>query len=185
LKAHGSARCFRSTSIVWIELDGDSDKPIRTGIGQRTEQDSMDDAEDGGVGADAEREGADDDRGEARCAPERAHRESGVLPEVVEPPEGPRIAMQVLRPRHATKRASSRQAGLGIGQPPTLVLVLEDTEVRRQLAFELGLSAVRLDEMDETKQESSQSSHRYSTSLDIQVNHGADNAIELLGCQVE
>ena len=63
--------------------------------------------------------------------------------------------------------------------------------MRGELAFELGLSAVRLEEMDETKQESSKSSHRYgsfsrsSTSLDIQVNHGADTAIELLGCQVE
>src|SRR5918994_6636738 len=86
LKAHRSGRRFRSAPIVWIELDGDSDKPIRTGIGQRTKQDSMDDAEDGGVGADAERECADDDGGEPRCAQERAYRESGVLPEVVEPP---------------------------------------------------------------------------------------------------
>src|SRR6185503_19778225 len=71
--------------------------------------------------------------------------------------------MQLLRPRHSTKRASSRQAGVGIGQPPTLVLVLEDTDVRRQLAFELGLGAVRLEEVDETKQESSKGRHRYGS----------------------
>lgn len=71
--------------------------------------------------------------------------------------------MQLPRLRNPAERASSRQAGLGIGQPPTLVLVLEDTEVRRQLAFELGLSAVRLEEMDETKQESSNDSHRYGS----------------------
>ena len=131
LKAHRSDRRFDAAPIVWLELGGDPDKPIGTGIRQRAEQHGMDDAEDGGVGADAEREGADDDRGEPRRAQERARRESGVLTEVVEPPERPRIAMQLLRLRHSTKRASSRQAGLGVGQPPTLVLVLEDTEVRR------------------------------------------------------
>jgi hypothetical protein len=35
--------------------------------------------------------------------------------------------------------------------------------VRRQLAFELGLGAVRLEEMDETKQESSKGSHCYGS----------------------
>ena len=80
LKAHRSGRRFRSPPIARIELDGESDKPIRTGIRQRAEQHGMDDAEDGGVGADAEREGADDDRGEPRRAQERAHRELGVLP---------------------------------------------------------------------------------------------------------
>jgi len=62
--------------------------------------------------------------------------------------------------RNPAERASSRQAGLGVGQTPTPVLVLEEREVRRQLAFELGLGAVRLEEMDETKQESSKSRHR-------------------------
>ena len=71
--------------------------------------------------------------------------------------------MEFLRLRNPAECASSLQAGLGIGQPPTLVLVLEDTEVRRELAFELGFSAVRLEEMDETKQESSKSSHRYGS----------------------
>jgi len=123
----------------------------------------MDDAEDGSVGADAEREGADDDRGEPRCALERAHRESGVPPEVAEPPERPRIAMQFFRLRHPTQRASSGEARLRVGQPPAFVLVLKDTEVRRQLAFELGLGALRLEEMDETKPESSKGSHHYGS----------------------
>ena len=71
--------------------------------------------------------------------------------------------MELLRLRHPAERASSRQAGLGVGQPTALVFVLEETEVRRQLAFELGLGAVRLEEMDETKQESSKSRHRYAS----------------------
>ena len=66
---------------------------MSTGKRQLAQQHGIDDAEDGGVGADAEREGSDDDRSEPWCAQERAHRESGVLPEVVEPPERPGIAM--------------------------------------------------------------------------------------------
>ena len=84
-----------------MELDGDSDKLISTGKRQRAQQHGMDDAEDLCVGADAERKGADDDHAEPRCAQKRANRESGVPPEVGKPPERPRIAMQLLRPRHS------------------------------------------------------------------------------------
>jgi hypothetical protein len=96
-------------------LGGDPDKPIGTGIGQRAEQHGMDHAEDGGVGADAQREGAHDDGGEPRRAQECAGRESGVLPEIVEPSERPGVAMQFLRLRDPPEYASGRQAGLGIG----------------------------------------------------------------------
>ncbi len=117
MKAHRRGRVFDAAPILWIELDGDPNKAIRTGIRQRAEQHGMDDAEDGGVGADAERERADDDSGEPRRAHERARRESGVLPEVVEPPERPRIAMKFLRLRNAAERTSGRQAGISVGQP--------------------------------------------------------------------
>src|SRR3954470_16157646 len=93
LKAHRSGRRLDAAPIVWIELDGEPDKPISTGKRQRSEQHGMDDAEDGCVGADAERESAHDHRGEPRRAQERARRESRVLPEIVEPPERPGIAM--------------------------------------------------------------------------------------------
>ena len=131
LNAYRSRRGLDAAPIAWIELDGDPNKAISTGIRQRSEQHGMDDAEDGGVGADAEREGAHHDRGEPRRAHERARRESRVLTQVAEPPERSGIAMEFLRLRHPAERASSRQAGRGIGQPPTFVLVLKDTEVRR------------------------------------------------------
>ena len=123
----------------------------------------MDDAEDGGVGADADRERANHDCGEPRRAHERAHRESCVLPEVVEPAERPRIAMHSFAcatPPNA--RRAARRASPSVN-PRRLYLVLEDTEVRGQLAFEFGLSAMRLEEMDETQQESSDSRHRYGS----------------------
>ena len=53
----------------------------------------MDDAEDGAVGAEAERE---------------------VPTTTAVNPGARRSAMELLRPRHSTERASSRQAGVGI-----------------------------------------------------------------------
>jgi hypothetical protein len=93
LNAHRSGRGLAAASIVWIELDGDPNKAISTRIRQRSEQHGMDDAEDGCVGTDAERKGADYDSGEPRRAHERARRESRVLTEVAEPTERPGIAM--------------------------------------------------------------------------------------------
>jgi hypothetical protein len=93
LKAHRSGRRLDAAPVVSIELGADPNKAISTGIRQRAEQHGMDDAEDGGVGADAEREGAHDDRGEPRRSQERSRRESRVLTEVAEPTERPGIAM--------------------------------------------------------------------------------------------
>ncbi|HEU4994475.1 MAG TPA: hypothetical protein VFT29_06625, partial [Gemmatimonadaceae bacterium] len=72
--------------------------------------------------------------------------------------------MKFLHLRNPAERASSCQAGLRVGQPTTLVFVLEDTEVRGELTFKLGLTAARLEEVDETKQESPDSRHRYGSS---------------------
>ena len=45
----------------------DDDEPVRVGIIERTEQHDIDDGEDRGAGADAEREGKDGDDGKARA----------------------------------------------------------------------------------------------------------------------
>src|SRR3954462_8737397 len=83
LKAHRSGRRLDAAPIVWIELDGDPNKAISTGIRQRSEQHGMDDAEGGCVAADAGRESAHAPRGDPGRAKGRARRESRVLPEIV------------------------------------------------------------------------------------------------------
>jgi len=57
-------------------------QPVRIGIGERPEEQRVDDAEDGGVGADAERERGNGDEGESRRADQEARRVAEVLDEV-------------------------------------------------------------------------------------------------------
>jgi hypothetical protein len=65
-------------------------QPLRVGVGQRPQQDAVDDAEDRGVGADAEGQGEDREQGESRLpqeladggaevAEERIHRQAPVV----------------------------------------------------------------------------------------------------------
>ena len=54
-------------------------EPLRMRIRQRLEQHAVDDAEDGGVGADAERERQDRDRGVARALGQGAEGVAHVL----------------------------------------------------------------------------------------------------------
>src|SRR5690349_4910897 len=57
----------------------DGDEPVGVSIRERVEQDSVDDAVDGGRGADPEREGADGERGVERTATQRARRVADVV----------------------------------------------------------------------------------------------------------
>ena len=63
--AHSGSRDPEVVEAERRERAGDEDQPLGLGIRQRLEQHAVDDAEDGGVGADAERERQDRDRGVA------------------------------------------------------------------------------------------------------------------------
>ncbi len=67
---------------VVLNLGPDHDDAVGFVVGQRGEERGVDDAEDGGVGADAESEGEDSDRGEAGVFPEEAEAEDEVAPAV-------------------------------------------------------------------------------------------------------
>ena len=56
--------------------------PIDVGIRQLPQQHGVDDAEDRGIGADAERQSGHSDTGEAGPFPERAESEAHVLPHI-------------------------------------------------------------------------------------------------------
>ena len=64
----------------------DHDELVRIGIGHRREQRAVDDAEDGRIGADSEREGQDGDRREAGPAQQEAEAEHHVPSEMGEHP---------------------------------------------------------------------------------------------------
>ena len=58
------------------------DHAVGLGIGERLEQDGVDDGEDGGVGSDAEGEGGDGGDGEGRVRDEHAEGIFEVVPEI-------------------------------------------------------------------------------------------------------
>ena len=110
---------------------------------QRPQQHGVDDAEDGGIGADAERERQHRDGGEAGRAAQTSDRVPHVVSDVLQPPERSRVAMQVLRQRHAAHRAPRGQARLVRRQSAAAMLVFEQREMRRHLAIEIRVGAIR------------------------------------------
>ncbi len=65
-----------------------------------------------------------------------------VTPQILEPHEGARVSVQVLRQRHAAHRAPRGQARVFPSQTTTNVLLLEQREVRSDLAIEIVVRAI-------------------------------------------
>ena len=65
-----------------VLLDGD--KALGIGVGKRAQQHAVDDAEDGGVGADAERESEYGDDGESRRFSQHSQRVAKIAEEILE-----------------------------------------------------------------------------------------------------
>ena len=85
---------------------------VRLGIGQRPQQHRVDDAEDGRVRADAEREREHGDAGESRASAEHPRRMPRVVPELLQPRPSPRGGGVFRDQREAAKLASGRGASL-------------------------------------------------------------------------
>ena len=67
---------------ITVHLGPDHDDAVGLVVGQRGQQRSVNDAEDGGVGANAEREGENGDRREAGIFPEQTQAEKEVAPAI-------------------------------------------------------------------------------------------------------
>ena len=100
-----------SPGALWPDVD----QPILAAIDQRTHQHAADDAEDRGVGADAERERDDDGGGQALRAQQRSQADAHVLDERfahVEPAAVPDAAHLVAQPRHVAELPQRAQPRL-------------------------------------------------------------------------
>ena len=116
---------------------------IGVAIRQRPQQDGADDAEDGGVGADAERERDHGDGGEARRPPQRAQRRARRSRRRSSSQMNVRASRcRSLRVRDAAERAPRREARLVRGHAAAPILVLEQGEVRVDLARDFRLGAI-------------------------------------------
>ena len=116
---------------------------IRLAHRKLAQQELIDEREDAGVGADAEREGKDGGRGEARTPPQRPRAVSGVARQLLGPAQAALIAERL----HGLRGRPRLQAGLAQG----LVRILSagaggvgnQLEVQPQFLLEILVAAVR------------------------------------------
>ena len=126
--------------------DADVDKAmgIRHG-GRATEQQRVGDGEDSGVGADADREREHGRRSHGRIAPQHPHGILPIPPRVVEPQERAFVPVELLGPIDAAQREPRGAPGLVRRQAAAAILVLEEGEMRGELACEVLLTAIGLE----------------------------------------
>src|SRR5690606_3742618 len=109
------------------------------GIGKGLEQNAVDDREDRGVRADAERQQRENADGEPDVAPERAKRLARVAHEVIEQRDAPCVAALVLAPLDAAERAQRGATRLVRRHAGSDVLLRLPLDVVAQLFVELLL----------------------------------------------
>ena len=120
----------------------DVDQPIFVAIDERPQQHAADDAEDGGVGADAERERDDDGEREALGAQQRAQRDAHVLSKRlgrVEPAAAPDAPHRLARQRDVAE-LPQRGETRGVGILAAIDALLDaEREVAADLVVEVAL----------------------------------------------
>ena len=119
---------------------GGGDEAGGVAIRERAEEDGIDDAEDGRVGADAQGGGQDDDGGECRVVLEAAAGVPQVGREAVEPRELPHFAYLLLDARDVSECALGRMTGLIGRQAGLLELFGFEFQIGAQFAFQVVLA---------------------------------------------
>jgi hypothetical protein len=117
---------------------------------QPPQQEGIDETEDRGVRADAERERENGDEGERGRAPQRPERVLQIAPCIVDPTERPRIAMKLLRLLDPAERQPRGMACLFRQHPSAQELIFEDRQMRGNFALELRLPSARLQRIEKS-----------------------------------
>ena len=121
----------------------EQDDAVGVGIVEGLQEDAVDDAEHGRARADAEREGAGGDDGEAGLAAEGAGALAQLAGEGVEDVQRPRVATVLLDLRDAAEGEARASKGLGAGYAlPLLEAVGFELDVLGQLGGEVGLEVL-------------------------------------------
>ena len=114
------------------------DQLAAVAVGQRSQQHAVDDAEDGGVGADAQRHGEDDDQREAGAAAQVAQAVANVLRgRFEEPATASDRGRRLLPPATVAEQAKRFTACRLVRHPARDVLLDQHVEVVLQLRVEL------------------------------------------------
>ena len=117
----------------------DRNEPIRLLVRQRPQQHRVRHAEHRSVGANRQRQRDDGGHRETGRAAQRPRRVGQIAPEIVDPDNRPRVAVELLRLLQAAEREPRRAMGVVRSQATAAVFVFEQSQVRRYLAREIRL----------------------------------------------
>ncbi len=124
---------------------GDPHEAAGIAEGQRADEESVDDAENGGAGADAEADDENGERGEAGVAAKGAEGVTKVLENAIEGGQAAGVAVQLFRRFDAAEREEGGAAGFGGSQAAPPVLFGEQFDVRGDFVVEFAVE-IRLAE---------------------------------------
>ena len=139
----------------------DRDQLLGARVRERLEEDAAHHREEGGVGADAEREGHDRDGGEAGAAPEDAQAVAQVLEQRLDEADAARVAVLLLDRLDAAELEAGAPHRLVFAQAGAAVLVRLHLEVEAELLVELVLDGAAAEERAQAVAEVAQ--HRYTS----------------------
>ena len=122
---------------------------------QRPEHHRVDDAEDRGVGADAERQREDCNSGKARRFRQHPQRITQVLYRLFDPKRGSFVAMRLLCLLHTTVGALRGQSGFFRRHAAAFEIVGEQRKMRRHLACKFFFCTIVAEEIVQLRQVSS------------------------------
>ena len=131
----------------------------RMAHGQRAQPQGLDQLEDGGVGAGAEREREQRDGGEARRSTQHAPRVAQVAPGVGDERDAPGIARLIHPLREAPETAERRRARLVGAHPRGQVFVDQPVDVERILLLHLLFNGAAAEQRAQAKPKREQPAH--------------------------
>jgi hypothetical protein len=119
----------------------EGDEAVGMGVGEGAEEDAVNDAEDGGGGADADAERGDDGEGEDWVAAETSEGVADVLGNGGEPPAGTLLVALLAGALDAAELDEGLAMGFGGGHSDGQVAVSGLGDVEAELVVKLGLGA--------------------------------------------
>jgi len=153
----------RSGSIFWKAEGGsvfvDDDEAVGVAIGKRAKEDGVGDAEDGGIGGNADSENGDGEKREAGILTEHAGAEADVLEKVFKEVGAAGVAGGFGEFGDATEIAESGAAGFGGGHAGGDVLGDLAVEMEAELVGEVGVESVLVEEREEPVEKALQAAH--------------------------
>ena len=103
-------------------------------VGQRPQQELIDDGEDSGVAADAEGQRQDHSERKARAAPQATSRVSDVAGDIFCNAQRPLVVAALLEPRQAAELPPGGAPRVGVVQPVTSVVACQRIDMERSRA---------------------------------------------------